>query len=39
MGLRKHEFNYNNKVIVIELYYSKYQGKEELKKVLKVRNK
>ncbi len=35
MGLRKHTFNYYNKKIVTELFYSKYQGKEELKKLLK----
>ena len=35
MGLRKHAFNYNNKVVLNELYYSKYQGKEELKRYLK----
>jgi hypothetical protein len=34
MGLRKHTFNYDNKKIVTELFYSKYQGKEELKKLL-----
>ena len=35
MGLRKHTFLYNNKKIVTELFYSKYQGKEQLKKSLK----
>ena len=35
MGLRKHIFNYNNKDIITELYYSKYQGKEELKSFFK----
>ena len=35
MGLRKYTFNYDNKKIVTELFYSKYQGKEELKKLLK----
>jgi hypothetical protein len=34
MGLRKYTFNYDNKKIVTELFYSKYQGKEELKKLL-----
>ena len=34
MGLRKYTFNYDNKKIVMELFYSKYQGKEELKKLL-----
>ena len=33
MGLRKNTFNYHNKKILTELYYSKFQGKEELKKV------
>lgn len=36
MGLRKHTFNYFNKIVLIELYYSSIQGKEELKKVFKV---
>ena len=35
MGLRKHTFLYNDKKIVTELFYSKYQGKEQLKKSLK----
>ena len=39
MGLRKHMFNYNNKEIIIELYYSKIQGKEELKKEFKLNGK
>ena len=39
MGLRKHIFNYNNKEIITELYYSKIQGKEELKKVFKLNEK
>ena len=39
MGLRKHIFNYNNKDIITELYYSKYQGKEELKSFFKKRDK
>ena len=34
MGLRKHTFDYHNTKIVTELFYSKYQGKEELKKLL-----
>ena len=38
MGLRKHIFNYNNKDIITELYYSKYQGKEELKNFFKKRD-
>jgi hypothetical protein len=38
MGLRKHIFNYNNKDIITELYYSKYQGKEELKSFFKKRD-
>lgn len=33
MGLRKNTFNYHNEKIFTELYYSKFQGKEELKKV------
>lgn len=33
MGLRKNTFNYHNEKILTELYYSKFQGKEELKKV------
>ncbi len=37
MGLRNHIFNYNNKLIKTELYYSKFQGKEELKEVFKVK--
>lgn len=36
MGLRKHTFNYFNRIIQIEILYSKIQGKEELKKVFKV---
>lgn len=32
MGLRKHKFNYFDKEIKIEIYYSNIQGKEELKK-------
>lgn len=36
MGLRKQTFNYFNKIVLIELYYSSIQGKEELKKVFKV---
>ena len=39
MGLRKHIFNYNNKEIITELYYSKIQGKEELKKEFKLNEK
>lgn len=39
MNLRKHTFNYNNKEMVIELYYSKFQGKEELKKKFKQNRK
>ena len=35
MGLRNHAFNYNNKMIIMELFYSRFQGKEELKKVFK----
>lgn len=33
MGLRKQTFNYLGKTINIEIYYSKIQGKDELKKV------
>ena len=36
MGLRKHTFNYFNKDILIKIYYSNIQGKEELKKIFKV---
>ena len=39
MGLRKHVFNYNDHEIITEIYYSKFQGKEELKKVLKIKDK
>ena len=41
MGLRNHSFNYSNnsKTIKTELYYSKFQGKEELKKIFKVKYK
>ena len=35
MGLRNYAFNYNNKIIIMELFYSRFQGKEELKKVFK----
>jgi len=35
MGLRKHTFNYLGKTINIEIYYSKVQGKDELKKLFK----
>ena len=37
MGLRKHIFNYSNnsKTIQTKLFYSKIQGKEELKKIFK----
>lgn len=35
MGLRKHIFNYQGKKINIEIYYSKVQGKDELKKLFK----
>ena len=35
MGLRKHTFDYFGNKINIEIYYSKVQGKEELKKVFK----
>ncbi len=34
-GLRKQNFDYLDKKINIEIYYSKMQGKEELKKVFK----
>ena len=36
MGLRKQTFNYFNRIIQVEILYSKIQGKEELKKVFKV---
>jgi hypothetical protein len=39
MGLRKNTFNYNNEKILTQIYYSKFQGKEELKKVFKERSK
>lgn len=35
MGLRKQTFDYLGKKINIEIYYSKMQGKEELKKAFK----
>ena len=35
MGLRKHTFDYFGNKINIEIYYSKVQGKDELKKVFK----
>jgi RNA recognition motif-containing protein len=35
MGLRKHTFTYLGKTINIEIYYSKVQGKDELKKMFK----
>ena len=35
MGLRKHTFNYLGKTHNIEIYYSKVQGKDELKKIFK----
>ena len=35
MGLRNYTFNYNNKIIIMELFYSRFQGKEELRKVFK----
>ena len=38
MGLRKQTFNYLGKTINIEIYYSKIQGKDELKKVFKNDN-
>ena len=37
MGLRKNTFNYDNRIIFIELYYSKIQGKEELIKVFNTK--
>ena len=37
MGLRNYTFNYNNKIIIMELFYSRFQGKEELKKVFKTK--
>ena len=36
MGLRKNTFTYDNKIITTELFYSKFQGKEELKKFFKL---
>lgn len=36
MGLRKNTFTYDNKIITTELFYSKFQGKEELKKIFKL---
>jgi len=36
MGLRKQTFNYFNKDILIKIYYSNIQGKEELRKIFKV---
>ena len=39
MGLRKNTFNYDNKIILIELYYSKIQGKEELIKVFNAKKR
>jgi RNA recognition motif-containing protein len=38
MGLRKQTFNYLGKTKNIEIYYSKIQGKDELKKVFKNDN-
>ena len=38
MALRNHKFIIFNKIIQIEINYSKIQGKEELKKQLSVRN-
>ena len=38
MGLRKQTFNYLGKTKNIEIYYSKIQGKDELKKVFKNNN-
>ena len=35
MGLRNHSFNYMGKTYKIEIYYSKVQGKIELKNVFK----
>ena len=35
MGLRKHTFNYFNRIVQIEILYSKIQGKEELKRIFK----
>ena len=35
MALRKNTFNYNNQKILTKMYYSKFQGKEELKKIFK----
>ena len=35
MGLRKQTFDYFGNKINIEIYYSKVQGKDELKKVFK----
>ena len=41
MGLRNHFFNYNNnsETIQTKLFYSKVQGKEELKKKFKAKKK
>ena len=35
MGLRNHSFNYLGKTYKIEIYYSKVQGKSELKNIFK----
>ena len=35
MGLRNYTFNYNNQIFVTELFYSKFQGREQLRKIFK----
>ena len=35
MGLRNYTFNYNNQRFVTELFYSKFQGREQLRKIFK----
>ena len=36
MGLRKHYFNYKDKMYDIKIFYSNIQGKEQLKKIFKA---
>ena len=36
MGLRNYTFNYDNKIVETKIFYSKFQGREKLKKNLKI---
>ena len=36
MGLRSYTFNYDNKIVETKIFYSKFQGREKLKKNLKI---